>query len=153
MSNSDSKKTNRKRRNRPKKSMVPDPHDLATNYIDDIIADLPLRKKDRLELLTNKLIEELGYPNCLDEEVVDSFVNNPHAKVYDPMYVVIDPKFSVRSIYYDRIKTLKHFTYDLNTDVNYQTHKPGTPIRNYYDRERVKRAQELAGFKNCTEIR
>lgn len=124
-----------KRRKR-RKTTLPDPVTLSTSYLDLLVSRLALRKKNRLELLTVNLVERFGIPTCLNVHVIDSMAHVILTNRYTANRVVIPCYSFDRSVYYNRIMEIQKFTYDLNTEVNYQTHDKNSPLRQFYERNR-----------------
>ncbi|RIY35369.1 hypothetical protein [Psittacicella gerlachiana] len=144
MSEIEYKSKRRKRR----KNNLPDPITLAENYLDVLIAKLAIRKKDRLEILTNKFVTSAEYENGFIAKKIDDLVFQTFDQCYEPETVIVKSDGAVRSIYSERIKQLKVFTYDINTKINYLTHDPSTPLRRFYEREHVKNVEREVGFTN-----
>ncbi|RIY31793.1 hypothetical protein CJP74_06380 [Psittacicella melopsittaci] len=126
----------RSKRRKKRKNNLPDPISLAENYLEVLVARLSIRKKDRIEIL-KKYKSQTQAENTFELEKIDGLASKDLEKWYEPSTIIVDSDGAVRSVYYDRIKQLKVFTYNINTKVNYLTHDPDTPLRRYYEREHL----------------
>ncbi|RIY32243.1 hypothetical protein CKF54_05245 [Psittacicella hinzii] len=136
------------RRRKRRKSNLPDPIKLANNYIEVLIAKLAIKKKRRIKILSLYPQIDERTENTFAAEKVDGLLGKQLDTWYDSADLIVKSEGAVKSIYYERIKQLKVFTYNLNTKVNYLTHDPKSPLRSFYERENIKNAEKVAGFTN-----